>query len=71
MTVREPIEQPDIARFSARLHPDSTLGDYWHAPSGNGNLANTWQDKPYRLLYDLIGEVLSLRAELAVLKVEK
>ncbi len=29
------------------------IHDYRDAPSGYGPLANTWKDKPHRLVYDL------------------
>lgn len=47
-----------------RMSSRHTLMDYWAAP-GSGPLNYQWADKPHRLLYDLIGEVLHLRAELA------
>lgn len=31
-----------------------TLEAFRHAPSGIGPLANTWKDKPHRLVYDLV-----------------
>ena len=40
------------------------IDDYHIAPSNEGPLANTWKDKPHRLLYDLCGEVERLRARL-------
>jgi len=62
------VPQPTLDTFRARMSPDSTLGDYWAAPSGAGNQAYQWSDKPHRLLYDLIGEVLHLRAEIELLR---
>ena len=41
-----------------------SLDDYWLAPSGEGPLGYTWDDKPHRLLYDLIGEIAHLNAAL-------
>lgn len=46
-----------------RMRPDATLHDYWNAPGG-GPLHFEWTDKPHRLLYDLIGEVLHLRDQI-------
>lgn len=51
-----------------RMCPEATLDDYWAAPGGDvnvGGLSVQWQDKPHRLLYDLIGEILHLRKDLA------
>ena len=63
------ITQPTLDNFLGwRMDPDSTLGDYWAAPGGVGNQAYNWSDKPHRLLYDLIGEVMHLRAEIEQLK---
>lgn len=39
------------------------LDDYGNAPSGEGPLAAQWNDKPHRLLYDLIREIEELRAK--------
>lgn len=50
-----------------RMHPKATLENYWCAPNGDvdvAELSTQWQDKPTRLLYDLIGEILHLRYEL-------
>ena len=38
----------------------SDLEDYFTAPSGYGNQAYTWSDKPHRLVYDLVAEVRRL-----------
>lgn len=40
--------------------PLNTL-DYRNAPSGNGPLANEWENKPYRLIYDLCAEIERLK----------
>ena len=48
--------------FSKGARLNNSLADYWNAPGG-GPLHDEWTDKPHRLLYDLIGEVLHLRAE--------
>lgn len=40
-----------------------SLEDYWHAPSGVGPLATEWEDKPHRLIYDLIAALLDARQE--------
>lgn len=34
------------------------LDAYWQAPSGQGPLARQWDDKPHRLVYDLIAALL-------------
>jgi hypothetical protein len=44
-----------------------TLKDYHQAPA-KGPLNFTWQDKPHRLLYDLIAAVAYKDAEIAALK---
>jgi len=63
------IKQPTLEKFRGRrMDPDSTLGDYWVAPCEEGNQAYNWSDKPHRLLYDLIGEIMHLRAEIEQLK---
>lgn len=36
------------------MNPRYTLNDYRNAPSGVGPLADEWEDKPHRLLYDLL-----------------
>lgn len=51
------------------------LGDYWRAPGEINNpdmfsAGYTWADKPHRLLYDLIANILLLRAENARLIAE-
>ena len=33
------------------------LKDYSTAPSGEGPLASVWNDKPHRLVYDLVAEI--------------
>lgn len=48
--------------LTVRMDPARTLRDYWRAPS-DGPLHDIWEDKPTRLLYDLVGEVEHLRAE--------
>jgi len=52
---------------STRMDPESTLEDYWHAP-GSGPMHPAWCNKPHRLLYDLIGEILHLRSEIQRIK---
>jgi hypothetical protein len=37
------------------------LNEYWSAPSGEGPLGAEWDNKPHRLLYDLIGEVVRIQ----------
>lgn len=49
---------------------DEDLDAYWSAPYGDGPLAFTWEDKPYRLVYRLIAALLHADAEIAVLKSE-
>lgn len=42
------------------LEPGIVLKHYWLAPSGEGPLAETWGDKPHRLLYELIAYAMYL-----------
>lgn len=35
-----------------------TLWDYYIAVSGEGPLDYQWKDKPHRLIYDLVQEIL-------------
>lgn len=51
-----------------RMDETASLVNYWVAPSGLGPFAAMWDDKPHRLLYDLIGEVAKLQEELDSLK---
>jgi hypothetical protein len=44
--------------------PGLTLGEYRNATSGIGPLAHEWDDKPHRLVFDLINEVKRLNEEL-------
>ena len=37
--------------------------DYRLAPSGEGPHADTWKDKPHRLVYDLCAEIERLHAQ--------
>lgn len=37
--------------------------DYYRAMEGEGPLAFEWTDKPHRLVYDLIQEIVRLRDE--------
>lgn len=55
----------DIVKPAPLEYP---LEDYWIAPNGDGPLGFTWDDKPHRLLYDLIAEVLHLRDEVERIK---
>lgn len=44
-----------------KLEPVSTaltLQDYYLAPGGKNGLSPTWDDKPHRLVYDLVKEVV-------------
>lgn len=43
----------------------TTLYDYWMAPSGEGELAYEWEDKPHRLLYDLISYAVFLEKKIS------
>ena len=59
----------DLSTYDDRLRDQFTefarrplnLNEYWSAPSGEGPLAAEWNDKPHRLLYDLIGEVVRIQ----------
>lgn len=37
---------------------DYPLGEYWLAPSGVGQLAGRWENKPHQLVYELIAALL-------------
>lgn len=41
-----------------------SVRDYHVAPGGDGPLADEWRNKPHRLLYDLLGEIQALTADL-------
>lgn len=43
------------------LKPTFDVKAYRDAPSGDGPLAAEWKDKPHRLVYDLVEEVVALR----------
>lgn len=49
-----------------RTRPDLTLGDYWRAPSDSMDTipSQDWRDKPHRLIYDLLAEIIALHKEL-------
>ena len=47
----------DVIRPRPLAHP---MEAYWTAPSGRGPLATTWEDKPHRLLYDLIAALMEV-----------
>ena len=42
---------------------DFFVEDYKNAPSGEGPLASTWEDKPHRLIYDLCQEIRKMQRE--------
>lgn len=48
-----------------RSREQINTNDYRNAPSGVGPLADTWRDKPHRLVYDLCAEVEHCRAHIA------
>jgi hypothetical protein len=50
------------------MREDATTDDYRRAPGGVGPLAGEWADKLHRLIYDLAGEIGTLRAENARMK---
>ena len=64
--------EKDIWEFgfskNARMNPDFTLYDYWTAPCNDTFLRYQWEDKPHRLLYDLVGEIRHLQEEIRVLE---
>ena len=43
-----------------------SLADYHNAPGGVGPLAYDWEDKPHRLLYDLIAALAAARSSVRV-----
>lgn len=47
-----------LGTFNAGRPLEHPLDAYWQAPGGSGPLAATWQDKPHRLLYDLIAALI-------------
>lgn len=55
---RERIEH----QFTTRMK--GSITDYHIAPGGDGPLGAEWEDKPHRLLYDVLGEVQYLRTQL-------
>lgn len=57
----------DMPRLQAHIPADCTLEDYWRAPGG-GPLHAAWQNKPHRLLYDLVGEIQRLREQIVQLE---
>lgn len=46
------------------INEHSNLFEYWIAPSGEGEQADNWEDKPHRLLYDLIAYAVFLENKL-------
>lgn len=48
----------------AELQTTKLTRDYYMAPSGEGELAATWKDKPHRLVYDLVKLTEELAAAL-------
>ncbi len=55
----------DDQSASRNMMLQGDVEDYRLAPSGEGPLADTWKDKPHRLIYDLVNEVKRLKLELA------
>jgi len=53
-----------MPKLNTRMDPDASLYDYLCAP-GSGPLNAVWQDKPHRLLYDLIGEIQIMQERMA------
>lgn len=47
------------------------LHDYWTANAKIGDLAYQWEDKPHRLVNDLIAALLDAEIEIAKLKIER
>ena len=64
------IEELEAELTRIRNQPPINTTDYRNAPSGIGPQADTWKDKPHRLVYDLCTEIERLRAEIATLKNE-
>lgn len=50
-------------KVTARIQPGCTPDDYRDAVAGIGPLAEEWQDKPHRLVYDLAGELKRLQLQ--------
>lgn len=52
-----------IKQFSDRRPGPCDLSDYWAAPGGDGDQVGNWDDKPHRLLDDLLGDLYHTRIE--------
>lgn len=50
----KPAESQPLASEVAPGESEYSLDDYMNAPSGIGPLAPEWEDKPHRLVYDLV-----------------
>lgn len=60
--------------YSKRIEPrelsEVELNDIWGAPSGDGEFAYTWSDKPHRLIYTLLAHIIHQQNEIADIKEE-
>ncbi|MFC5505447.1 hypothetical protein [Bosea massiliensis] len=54
-----------LAVFSTGRPLAHPLDAYWRAPGGVGPMAATWQDKPHRVVYDLIASIVHSSAQAA------
>lgn len=50
-----------LRTFIKSKYPVINLDDYWLAPSEEGPQGNVWKNKPHRVVYDLLGEILRVR----------
>lgn len=62
------ILEEEKKKLSYPLNNGYTLLQYKLAPSARGELADVWEDKPARLVYDLIDEIVALRADMEKMK---
>lgn len=51
-----------------RMRPQTITGHYRNAISGIGILAQEWEEKPHRLVYELCGEVDFLNKKIKTMK---
>jgi hypothetical protein len=67
---RPPEGADDVYSFIKPRVLHYTLNDYRIALGGEGPLAYQWDDKPHRLVYDLIASRMNADAELAAVREE-
>lgn len=52
------------------MTPEEMIEAGRNAPSGTGPWADTWKDKPHRIVYDLASALGTVQRELADLRIE-